>query len=105
MKRTHEELVEAVQAIANLDTPIGFMWGSDLLHSRPARHLDDHEDTVRHWGFLYGLAYGIARAEDAFETNEAVAMRAFRAASDVFDKPGLYDADQLRSFESGEAVS
>ncbi len=37
------------------------------------------------WGALYGLAFGIARAQDPFETIEQVAERAGRVAREVYD--------------------
>ena len=39
---------------------------------------------LRDWGMTFGLAYGIARGEDPYESNESVAQRALDAARMVW---------------------
>jgi hypothetical protein len=42
----------------------------------------------RDWGFVYGLAYGIARGEDPHEQDSSVCERASTAARDAYTKWG-----------------
>ncbi len=52
------------------------------------------------WGATYGLAFGIARGEDPWESDEEVAERAITAARTVFREdsgPGLGFAERHES--------
>lgn len=44
----------------------------------------DFEDSLRVWGCVYGIAFGLARTEEPCESAESVANRAFEAAWPVF---------------------
>lgn len=70
-----ERLRQALRAIDNAG-------GDDCLAQRPPldRPLSDVEEDCRDWGFALGLAVGMARAEEPYESLESVLGRAVRAA-------------------------
>lgn len=70
---------DKVRAILRLeDTGRGF---GSVAEQRPkVEHLSTWERDLVDWGAVYGLAFGIARAEDPFEAHEDVADRALAAA-------------------------
>jgi hypothetical protein len=45
-----------------------------------AKELSEFELDLRDWGVVYGMAFGIARSEQPFETLEAAAERAYDPA-------------------------
>jgi hypothetical protein len=51
-------------------------------------HLSGDELDIRDWGMIYGLAFGIARGEDAYEAVSSVGDRALRAAEAAFRRWG-----------------
>jgi hypothetical protein len=48
--------------------------------------LTDFESNCRDWGFTFGVAYGIARGEQPYESDHAVCERAMTAAREVFSR-------------------
>lgn len=60
--------------------------GVEGLYNSPAGAPDEGETATRamDWGWIYGLAYAIARAEDPFEPIPDVEGRANAAARPVF---------------------
>jgi hypothetical protein len=52
----------------------------------PDRRLGNYEDALRGWGLLFGVAVGLARAEEPCESLGSVASRAFPAACEAFDR-------------------
>jgi hypothetical protein len=83
------ELQNKLLAHVRTETPTGFRDFLDFLHSRPVlpagESLGEFEYDLVDWGSLYGVAYGIARGEDPWESNADVAERAFDAAWAVWD--------------------
>jgi len=84
--------------------------------------LTEFESNCRDWGFVFGLAYGIARGEEPYESDDSVCERAITAAREVFARfssadiftEDAFDADRKlrpdprapavgRATESGEA--
>ena len=47
-------------------------------------HLTEFEQDIRDWGVMIGVAYGIARADDPFESRESVLERAQEAAQAAY---------------------
>jgi hypothetical protein len=79
-------LAEKVTAIMRQDDNAGSYSG---LGSRPVVRTDDEglnqfELDCRDWGFIFGLSFGIARGENAYESNESCAERALEAAQTAF---------------------
>lgn len=72
------------------------------LHARPYvpddGQLTPFELDLRSWGLTVGIAYGIARGEDPYESDEDVARRALEAARAAYDRWGpfsvAYGADR-----------
>ena len=53
--------------------------------------LTEFELNLRRWGFVYGLCYGLARAEgDPFEPRSSIGERALEAAQLVWEWDGDY---------------
>jgi hypothetical protein len=48
--------------------------------------LTDFEADCRDWGFVFGLAYGIARGEEPYESDQSVCERAMTASREVFSR-------------------
>lgn len=68
---------------------------------RIARELcrDDHELDAADWGMVIGLAYGIARGEDPYETERSVTIRAEEAAREALTRwttPSSIDAAEVK---------
>jgi hypothetical protein len=82
------ELRSKVWTVVWEETPIGGTWAWERLTSRPDREVSEMEHISRLWGFVFGAAYAIAMGEDAYESNEARATRAYAVAYDLFTKPG-----------------
>jgi hypothetical protein len=82
-----------IRAIIRQDDTAGFVIAAE---KRPSvEHLSDWERDLVDWGAVYGLAYGIARAENPFEPFEDVAARAFDAAWPVYlEWSGEFEYDQ-----------
>jgi hypothetical protein len=87
---TTTDLIEAVAAIVRAEPVNGGKCGFEFLEDhapdRPPRdatdvELCDHDSHNRDWGFVYGVALGIARGQDPYESSESVAARAFEAAT------------------------
>lgn len=61
-------------------------------HAQPAaadlHPLSQWELDLRDWGAVYGVAFGIARTEEPFESIESVAARALNAARTVYAEWG-----------------
>jgi len=83
-------LDEKVWNIAIADTPIGFDWGLETVHKGPTDGSMATFDTLAwdcvDWGYIYGVAFAIARMEDVFEANDSVAARAQQAARAVWQR-------------------
>ena len=56
------ELKAKVRATLWEETPMGATWAWERLVSRPERDVGDLEYVSRLWGYVFGMAYGIARA-------------------------------------------
>jgi len=48
--------------------------------------LTQFEMDCRDWGFTFGVAYGIARGEEPYESDDSVCERAMTAAREVFTR-------------------
>lgn len=49
-------------------------------HMFSGQYLGEYEQSLRAWGLMFGIAFGIARCEDPWESVESVAARAYEAA-------------------------
>jgi hypothetical protein len=60
--------------------------------------LSDLELDLSDWGFTYGVAWAVARAQDPHEADASVAQRALAAAQEVFRMYGGADdwAERIR---------
>jgi len=96
------DLATTVRAIAFEETPTGHKWAYEHLTSQPGEPLSDRGRDLREWGYLYGLAYGIARGENPYEPNAEAAERAYQAAIGVFNDPVLRNVGFVKAFESGQ---
>jgi hypothetical protein len=65
--------------------------------------LTSFEQDCRDWGLAFGIAYGIARSEDAFESEDAVAARALVAARDAFGRWGGGDIFTTEAYDEDRA--
>jgi hypothetical protein len=98
------ELRAKVHAIVWEETPTGGTWAWERLISRPGRDTEELEYVSRLWGYVFGVAYGIARGENAREMNEDCATRAYDVAFDLFsnEDEGLLDGlERVRAMEAG----
>ncbi len=67
--------------------------------------LTSFELDCRDWGIAYGLAHGIARGEDPFETNTSVAERALEAAKIAWARWGdsaIFTEEAFRKSRAGD---
>lgn len=100
------ELKAKVRATLWEETPMGATWAWERLVSRPERDVGDLEYVSRLWGYVFGMAYGIARGENPYESNEDCSTRAYLAAYDLFANEGddLIDGiERIRAAEAGLA--
>ena len=100
------ELRAKVHAVLWEETPMGSTWAWEHLVSRPDRDPADSEYVARLWGYVFGLAYGIARGENPYESNEGCASRAYMVAFDLFtneDEGLLNSFERIRAAEAGMA--
>jgi len=65
--------------------------------------LTSFEQDCRDWGLAFGIAYGIARGEDAFEPEDAVAARSLGAARDAFGRWGGSDIFTTVAYDKDRA--
>jgi hypothetical protein len=76
-------------------------------------YLTTFELDCRGWGLAVGIAYGIARGEDAYEPERSVCERALTAAREAYERfggPGIftdeaYREDRAKRPEPAEAVA
>lgn len=77
-------LAERVYNVLAAEHGIGINGPVSSAHTYPATpqdgRLTQFEFDCLDWGLVYGIAYGIARAEDAFESEESVTGRVLEAA-------------------------
>jgi len=103
-QRVDFELRSKVKAIVWEETPTGRTWAWERLTSRPGREVSELEYVSRLWGFVFGTAYAIAKGEDAYESNEDCATRAYAVAFDLFtdeDEALLDGFERVRAAEAG----
>lgn len=95
---------DKVRAILRLDdTGRGF--GSTAEQRPKVEHLNDWERSLVDWGAVYGLAFGVARAENPFEAHEDVAERALDAAWPVYlEWSGEFELDARDTNELAQTV-
>lgn len=83
-------LVDRVEAIIDASTDMGRGELYNVVSARPERiegeGLTTYELDLRDWGALVGLAYGIARTEEACESLQSVGARALAVAEAVWDR-------------------
>jgi hypothetical protein len=68
------------------------------------RGLTDFEADCRDWGFVFGLAYGIARGEEPYESDDSVCERAMTAAREVFSRFSKSDIFTEEAFLADRAT-
>jgi hypothetical protein len=79
-------LTDKVQSLVDEAGPdVGGLDGHAWLHEPSwMNDLTDREANIAAWGWVYGIAYGIARGEDPYERPSAVVARAYEAAVPVY---------------------
>jgi hypothetical protein len=81
------ELADKVSTVLSAVAGSGFMDPVGTMSIYP-RALDPgltaFEANCRDWGFTFGVAYGIARGEEPYESEDSVCERALTAAREVF---------------------
>ena len=82
--RTQEDLVEVVARALQNDVAYDGMLKPIAAGEEEAARLSDLELDIGDWGFTYGVAWAVARAQDPQEPDESVAARALDAALQVF---------------------
>jgi hypothetical protein len=70
----------------------------------PTPGLTDFEADCRDWGFVFGLAYGIARGEEPYESDDSVCERAMTAAREVFSRFSKSDIFTEEAFLADRAA-
>ena len=71
-------ITERLRALLHLDDTDGVM---EVLEKYPRGvELSEFERDLRDWGFVFGMAFAMARGEDPWETNQSVAERALMPA-------------------------
>ena len=83
-------LTDKVSSVLSQDPPKGEDSALDGLRVYP-RHSDglsEFEFDCRDWGFVFGVAYGVARSENPFEPNDELIERALLAARDAYARWG-----------------
>lgn len=84
------------------DTPL------EAAGTYPARPADEcltpFELDCRDWGFVFGIAYGIARGDDPWEPDEEVLARAHAAAREAFQRWGGSDIFTDEAFTRDRAT-
>jgi hypothetical protein len=109
-------LTEKVYGVITANRGAGPDNTTNVLHQFPRTgggDLSQFELDCVDWGFTFGLAYGIARAEDPFEPNASVCERALEAARAAYTRWGdakiftseAFDEDRAERPDSGGAVS
>jgi hypothetical protein len=68
------------------------------------KNLSEFESECRDWGFVYGLAYGMARGEDPYESTGSVSIRAMGAAIEAFKRWGGDDIFKADAFARDRAA-
>ena len=83
--RIHDEdLVHAVSRALRNDVAHDKMLSPLAADAEEASRMSDLELDFGDWGFTYGVAWAVARAQDPQEPDESVAARALAAARQVF---------------------
>jgi hypothetical protein len=62
------------------------------------------ESDCRDWGFTFGVAYGIARGEDPYESDDRVCERALTAAREVFSRFSQEDIFTEHAYSADRAA-
>jgi hypothetical protein len=113
MATTTSTLTDKVYAVLAIDE-IGRKPPVSVAGTYPCGDLSPFELDCRDWGFVYGVAFAIARGEDHWEPIEKTAERALTGARDAFARwagSGIFtsqafDADRAeRQAEMAEAVA
>jgi hypothetical protein len=81
------ELADKVSTVLAAVAGSGFMDPVQTMSIYPRAlepGLTAFESNCRDWGFTFGVAYGIARGEEPYESEDSVCERAMTAAREVF---------------------
>jgi hypothetical protein len=91
------------QVLAEVGSDVGHP--VNVMHRFPGVPEDEvltaFELDCKDWGFVYGMAYGIARSEDPWEADGQAAERALVAARDAFARWGGTDIFSTASYRNG----
>jgi hypothetical protein len=82
-------LAEKVSTVLGAVAGAGFMDPVQTMSIYPRAlepGLTAFEADCRDWGFTFGVAYGIARGEDPYESEDRVCERALTTAREVFSR-------------------
>jgi hypothetical protein len=82
-------LTDRVNTVLGAAAAPGFVDPVQAVSSYPRQReegLTDFELDCRDWGFVFGVAYGIARGEEPYESDNSVCERAMTAAREVFSR-------------------
>lgn len=77
----------------------GINYIDDRLRVLPGGRLGEFEQDLRDWGMVYGVALGIARTEDLWESLESVSERAQAAALEAFKRLSGEFEEPMRSID------
>ena len=83
------KLTDKVSTVLGAAAAPGFVDPVQSVGSYPRAEeagLTDFEMDCRDWGFVFGVAYGIARGEEPYESDSMVCERAMVAAREVFSR-------------------
>ena len=80
----HDDLVHAVSRALQNDVAHEGVLRPLAADAEEASRMSDLELDLGDWGFTYGVAWAVARAQDPHESDEKVAARALAAARQVF---------------------
>ena len=79
-----DELVQVVTRALQDDAAHGSLLSPVSDNEEAEPRLSALELDLSDWGFTYGVAWAVARAQDRYEPDESVAQRALAAAQEVF---------------------
>jgi hypothetical protein len=100
-------LAEKVSTVLGAVAGSGFMDPVQAMSVYPRAlepGLTAFETDCRDWGFTFGVAYGIARGEDPYESDDRVCERALTAAREVFSRFSQADIFTEHAFSTDRAA-
>jgi hypothetical protein len=105
--RSTTGLADKVSTVLGAVAGAGFMDPVQTMSVYPRAFepgLTAFEADCRDWGFTFGVAYGIARGEDPYESDDRVCERALMAAREVFSRFSQEDIFTEHAWSADRAV-